>query len=389
MNPPFLDKSALRFPSQDHQIFLNHCGVSPLYPGAVEAAHAWDLAQMERGIGVFFELPDPVRELHAELGRLLDVPAADCSFVRNTAEALSMIANGIRLQPGDAIVSYVHEYPSNHYPWLLQKARGVELRLLRDVDPGGETALPEGRPRAWSLAELDRLLDGRTKIVAVSHVQFTSGFAADLKAAGALCRERGAFLVIDAAQSLGALELRPIEQHVDAVAASGWKWLLGPIGTGVLYTSPRLRDAMEYTMAGADLMQQGEDYLNHAWTPHGDGRRFEYSTAHMASARALATCLRDLFNHYGPAAIERENARLRARLLAGLDLARFRPVRFAAENSAGIQSFLTDEDPQLLMRAAAGRGLVISARGGYLRIAPHFYNTDAEIDRAVQILNAL
>ncbi|MHB1306820.1 MAG: aminotransferase class V-fold PLP-dependent enzyme [Limisphaerales bacterium] len=384
MNASTLDKSGLNFPIRATGVNLSHCGVSPLYPGAAAAARQWDEAHMRLGAGVFRQLPDPTTAVHRAAAALLDVPETDLSFLRNTAEGLSMVANGLPLAPGERIVSYVHEYPSNHYPWRLQEARGAKLELLPDRDCG--SGLPAGRPRGFELADLERLLRvGGVRAVALSHVQFTSGFVADLPAIGRLCREHGAWLIVDAAQSLGVLTLRPREWGVDAIAASGWKWLMGPIGTGLLYTSARLRGELRCTMAGADLMEQGEDYLNHTWRPHADGQVFEYGTASMAPAAALAACIGELQLRHGPTVIAAEAGRLRELLIAGLDPARFRRAHFP-----GVDGPILSWDvaqPEDTVRRAAEAGITVTVRGGYLRTAPHFYNTDDEIHRAIEILN--
>ncbi len=384
MSPASLDKSAFRFPSQERGVYLNHCGISPLYPGAAAAARAWDETHAALGVGVFRKLGDPTNAVRRAAAALLGVPAEDLSFLRNTAEGLSMVANGLPLQPGDQIVSYVHEYPSNHYPWRLQEARGAQLALLPDCDVG--SGLPAERPRGFALEDLEtRLRCGRVRAVALSHVQFTSGFTADLAAIGRLCREHGAWLIVDAAQSLGVSPLRPAEWGVDAIAASGWKWLLGPIGTGLLYTSPRLRAALRCTMAGADLMQQGDQYLDHTWRPHTDGRFFEYSTGHMAAAAALAACLNDLHLRAGIEQIAAETARLRELLIAGLDSTRFRRANLPGANGP-ILSWLVPE-PEAVARRAAEAGVTVTVRGGYLRTAPHFYQTDEEIRLGIEVLN--
>lgn len=379
-----MDTTDPRFPSQEEGVYLSHCGISPLHPAAVATAREWDETHQRFGAGVFARLGDPTRALHEAVGELLDVPASDVSFLRNTSEGLCLLANGLPLDPGDRLVSYVHEYPANHYPWRLQEARGAKLALLPDRPCG--SGLPEGRPRGFELDELEQLLrGGRVRMVALSHVQFTSGFVADLAAVGRLCRRHGAWFIVDAAQSLGALPLRPPELGVDALAAPGWKWLLGPIGSGLLYTSPRLRETLRCTMAGADLMEQGQDYLNHTWRPHRDGRCFEYSTASMSGAAALAASIRALPLRRGIAAMADQLARLHALLADALDPKRFHPVRFPGAGGP-IQSWLV-EQPEAVARRTAAAGVTVTVRGGYLRTAPHAYQTGEEMRRAAEVLN--
>ena len=379
-------KSRESFPIKESTIYLNHCGIAPLYSGALRAQQEFSELHMRRGIAVFAEIPNPLTAFHEVAGRLLTAPAEDISFMKNTAEGLSLIAAGYDLKPGDEIISYVHEYPSNHYPWRLQERRGARLVLLDDVDPTGN--LPAGCPRGWSLEELASRINERTRIVALSHVQFTSGFAADLPRLAELCRARGVDLIIDAAQSLGCLPIDAPGLGLAAVAASGWKWLMGPIGTGLLYTSPQLRSRLNVTLAGADIVQQGDDYLNHTWKPFTDGRMFEYSTAALALTVALRACIEDLFLEPDVHAIQRENLRLQDRLLERLNPRFFQYLRFALENRSGIMSFRVPEVAAFVSRSVEA-GVFVSARGGYLRIAPHFCNTDEEIDRAAAILNKI
>lgn len=387
------------FPVKEHGIYLSHCGISPLYAGAARAARRFDQLHSTRGVGVFYEYGDILGDLRNAVGRFLGVDGSNVAFLKNTAEGLSLVAAGYPFEAGDEVISYIHEYPSNHYPWRIQSARGVALKLLPNRDlrvtaPADDQANPGDagqRPLAFSTDDLEAMITERTRIVALSHVQFTSGFAADLKRIGAICKSRGVHLVVDAAQSLGCLPIRPEEWGIDALASAGWKWLLGPIGTGLLYTSPDFREKLAHTMAGADIVTQGEDYLDHSWQPHSDARRFEYSTAPVSQAVALRACFDELLNRYGIDAIHRRNQSLRERLLAGLDPNLFRLTRFAPEHQSGILAFTLPEnkDPNAFAKAASKAGVLLSSRGGYLRIAPHFCTTEAEVDGAADLLNRL
>jgi cysteine desulfurase/selenocysteine lyase len=397
--------NAENFPVKEHGIYLSHCGISPMYAGAVRAAHRFNQLHSQRGVGVFYEYGDILGNLRQAVGRFLGVDGANVAFLKNTAEGLSLIAAGFPFAAGDEVISYIHEYPSNHYPWRIQAGRGVALKLLPNRDlrlapesgaAAGESSRaansdPGERPLAFSIDDLEALITPRTRIVAISHVQFTSGFAADLKRVGAICKSHGIHLVVDAAQSLGSLPIHPKEWGIDAVASAGWKWLLGPIGTGLLYTSPAFRDKLAHTMAGADSVTQGEDYLDHTWQPHTDARRFEYSTAHVSQAVALQACFDDLLNRYGVRAIHHRNQSLRDRLLERLNASFFQLTRFAPEHQSGILSFLLpgNADSLAFAKAAGSAGVLLSSRGGYLRIAPHFCTTETEIDGAADILNRL
>ncbi|MCK5070268.1 MAG: aminotransferase class V-fold PLP-dependent enzyme, partial [Desulfocapsa sp.] len=268
------DKSENAFPAKKNSLFLAHCSISPMQKQAKEAAQGYLEAMAAEGIRGLPPYYSLIPRFHQKCAELFKSDAANISSIHNTAEGMCLIANGYPFQPGDEVISYVHEFPSNHYAWRLQEKRGVKLILLGDYDPLGSFADVDS-PKGWSMDELEKKVSDRTRIVALSHVQFSSGYAADLKELGAFCKERNIDLVIDGAQSVGCLPLYPEEYNVAAVAVSSWKWLMGPFGAGLMYTNPEFREKIEVTMAGATSMQQGLEYLDHNWNPYEDGRKFE------------------------------------------------------------------------------------------------------------------
>lgn len=376
------------FPDADGSIFLGHCSVSPLYRRAARAIRDFTDDIAAHGVGGLKPHLDILPRLHANGARLLGCAAADISFVHNTAEAMSMVANGYPFAAGDQVISYLHEYPSNHYPWVLQERRGVELIQLADCDPIGDRG-DDSRPRGWSMDELEAKVTARTRVVAVSHVQFSSGYAADLRRLGGFCRERGIDLVVDCAQSLGCLPINPEECHIAALAASGWKWLLGPWASGLLYTSGELRRKLQPVMAGPGMMRQHLDYLDHRWNPHDDGRLFEYSTLAWDHAAGLNAVLEDIFQRYDGAAIRDEVFRLQEVFLAHCDPDLVKPLRFARDNRSGIVALEVAGDLAAIMAQLAAAGVVMTGPAGYLRLAPHFYQSDRQMIRAAAIVNRI
>ncbi len=375
------DKSHALFPVKDQYIYLTHCGIAPLYSGALRAEREVAEAQCRTGALVFSRYDAILDGLHAAAAQVLRTSPDNLAFVKNTTEGIGLIANGYPFQPGDNIISYVHEYPANHYPWKLQEKRGVELVLLPDSMPGD-------RPVAWSMRDLEARVTPRTRVVALSHVQFASGYCADLKTLAAFCLARNIDLVLDVAQSLGSLPIYPEELHAAALVSSGWKWLMGPIGSGLLYTSPSFRHKLDLTMVGAESMQQGTNYLDHAWKPFASAKCFEYSTSPIALAAALETCLREITLRYGIEAIAAEMFRLQDVFLRTLDPQQARPVFAQPEQRSSILSLMVPGDANALRRALLKQNVICTERGGYLRVAPHFYNTEEEMERAAMLINA-
>jgi selenocysteine lyase/cysteine desulfurase len=383
------DKSEKLFPIKEKYVYLSHCGVSPLYARGVEREIEFAHAHAGGGSLVLHEYNDILEGLRATAARLLDTDPANVSYHRNTSEAMSIIASGYPFEPGDEVISYVHEYPACHYPWLVQERRGVKLVLLSDVHTEGNEHV-EGRPCAWSVDELREKITDRTRVVALSHVQFASGYALDLEEVSAICREHGIDLVLDVAQSLGALPVRPEQHGVAACASAGWKWLMGPIATGLMYTSPELREKLQPVMAGAEMMTQGFDYLDHSWTPHTTAKRFEYSTSPPGLVGALEATIADVHLRYSPEEIRDEILRLQDLFLEHLDTEVIAPVRFERRHRSGILALdCLRSDPDELADALLEEGFVCSERGHYLRFAPHFYIEDDDAVRFAETLNRL
>ena len=383
------DKSEELFPVRKRYVYLSSCGVSPLYGGAlarvVEHAHEQAEATPDAIAGYI----DALESLRGNAAQLLRTEPANVSYVRNTSEGISMIAGGYPFEPGDRVLSYVDEYPANHYPWRNLEDRGVELVQLGNViTPGNEHC--GDRVCAVSIDELEAQLTERTRVVALSHVQFTSGYALDLAAVSALCRERGADLVIDAAQSLGAMPVYPDEHGVAAVVSSGWKWLIGPMASALMYTSPDLRRKLRHVLAGAEMMEQGFDYLDHAWNPHETAKRFEYSTSSPALVAGLDASISEVHLRYGMEAIRDEIFRLQDLFLGLVDTELVLPVTFTGVHRSGVLALdCRRRDPAAIAADLLEREFFCSVRGGYLRFAPHFYVTDDEIGRFAETLNGL
>ena len=382
------DKSESLFPIKKQYRFLSHCSVSPLYAPAFN--RECEVAKEQQNVGalLFAEGYGAIlEELRTASAELLKTEADNMAFVKNTSEGMSLLANGYRFSPGDQVIGYSGEYPANFYPWLLQERRGVEFLQLPNRNENGDSSK---LPIRWTIDDLKKLVTDRTRILAVSHVQFTSGYAVNLAELGDFCGKRNIDLVVDAAQSLGSLPVLPEQWNISAVASSGWKWLLGPIGTGLLYTSANLRNRLDHVMVGAGLMHQGEDYLDHSWKPLSTAKRFEYSTSPPSLAAALATCIKELPLRYSVETIKAELFRLQDILLQNLDRERYKTLAIPDAHRSGIMAIICkNKSAEKVVQALAQKHIICSARGGFLRIAPHFCNTDEDLVKTTHVLNSL
>ena len=219
-----MDWTAFRahFPVVKRWAFFDHAAVAPIPDRAVEALEEYGRRIAENGIADVWFWADRVAHVRRLAAQLVNAPSPDdVGFVPNTTVGIGLIAEGFPWQPGDNVILAAEEYPSNQYPWLNLRARGVEVRPV-----------PSRGPRV-ELDDVRAAMDSHTRLLTVSFVQFASGFRADLDALGALCRERGVFFFVDAIQGLGAFPLDVQKTPIDALAADGHKWLLAPEGAGI------------------------------------------------------------------------------------------------------------------------------------------------------------
>ncbi|HNU73138.1 MAG TPA: aminotransferase class V-fold PLP-dependent enzyme [Thermodesulfobacteriota bacterium] len=381
------DKSDEQFPIKKNYTFLAHCGVSPLFARACSMVQEISEGQRDHGVLYIVERYLAILEgLHAAAACLMKTSASNISFVKNTSEGMNLIASGYPFSPGDEIVVFEHEYPAVYYPWKLQETRSARLVLL----PGKSQQTENGTEPSfsWSLGDLQKLISSRTRVLAISHVQFTSGYAADLEEVGSFCKKHRIDLIIDAAQSLGCLPVFPEQHGIAAVVSSGWKWLLGPVGSGLMYTSEEFRHKIGHVAVGAETMRQGMDYLDHSWDPQDTARRFEYSTSPVSLAAGLVTCIRDLFLNYTIESVWQEIMQLQDIFLDHLDQELWHIEQYSPEHRSGILS-LSCCNPDDIARQLLEHGIICSPRAGFVRIAPHFYNSKHEMVQTAAALNAI
>ena len=372
------------FPLSDELVYLNHAAVAP-WPKRTSAAVIRFAEQNSRyGSHFYLDWLHKEAELRTQLQALLNAPSPDdIALVKNTSEALSLVAYGLTWKPGDNIVSSNEEFPSNRLPWQSLANQGVEFRQadLRCINSGADT--PEDA--------LFALVDDNTRLLTISSIQFASGLRMDLERIGEFCKRRGILFCIDAIQSLGAVQFDVQAYHADFVMADGHKWLFGPEGLGVFYSTPEARDKLKLTQYGWHMMKDTHNYENKPWKIHPTARRFECGSPNMLGIHALSASL-SLLLETGMDAVE-------AQVLEKSDYLK----DVITENSALV--LLSERHNQLksgivvfkhrtvandrLYQHLQKNGVVCALRGGGIRFSPHFYNTPEEIDRALALIALL
>lgn len=377
------------FPGAATSGYFNAASGSLLPRCVAETVAATVRAQVERGIHTFASDMARVEETRAALARRIGAEPGEIAFAANTAEAISRVADGLDWREGDEVVLGDLEYPANVYPWANQHDRGARLRVVRSE---------EGRLPA---ARLIDAIGPRTRVLAVSQVQFSSGYRVDLAALGEACRSMGVLFLVDAIQGLGVFPVDVKALRIGALAADGRKWLFGPAGTGFLYLAPEWVERIRPRAAGRLSVEGSPDMLRWARELNGEGQldlaprwragagRFEPGYLNVAGLAGLGTAL-ELGDRIGTGAIRAAVERRAGRLvqgLAALGLPVHGPVE-AGERS-GIVAFAAEGDPDAWCRELGVRGFSLGVRDGYLRAAPHVYTSDDDVERLLAALGEL
>jgi selenocysteine lyase/cysteine desulfurase len=365
------------FPTTRRYNYLNHAAVSPLPLPTLLAVEGQLKDVQENGSVNFQDWLDTKEEARRLLAALLGARPEQIAFMRNTSDALSTVANGLNWRQGDNIVTFRGEFPSNIYPWLrIRDVMGVEVRMCEERD---------GRV---DFGDLSKLVDRKTRIVAISHVQFASGFRTDLARLGQLVRQQDALLVVDAIQALGVIPIDVEAELVDVAAGGSHKWLLAPEGVGYLYLSDRARERIQPTLVGWVSVPQPEDFQNFDQGWNKGTLAWETGTGAAALLYGLKASL-ELLTALGVA----QNARYLEELTDDLcDRLRSAPYEV-------VSSRLAHEKSQIVcIRAEGGmsamalyvhlkkQNIITAPRGDRLRIAPHVYSTHDEIEGLIDAL---
>jgi cysteine desulfurase/selenocysteine lyase len=363
------------FPITGRYVYLNHASVSPLSTPVRDCMNATLDGISQHADRKFEEWEHATMLARRAAARLVNAQPHQIGFLRNTSEALSVIANGIDWRVGDNVVSAAVEFPANIYPWSRLGIHGVSLRLQPERDGLVDTD------------ELLSLVNDRTRVVAISWVQFATGQRLDLRRIGQFCRERNILHVVDAVQGLGALQLDVERDCIDAFAAGAHKFLLGPKGVALLYISDRALEQVSPTVIGWTAVKGYHDYLIHDFDFRDGALRFEGGTLNEIGICGLGKAI-ELFLAVGPQKIEGHLLNLNDHIRRGVEALGYRVIGAGkrGEQSAIIAIEGGNASADEICRQLAARSIIISSRSGRLRVAPHFYNSYEDIDKFISIL---
>jgi cysteine desulfurase/selenocysteine lyase len=358
-------------------IFLDHAGVAPISQ-RVKTAVGKFLSESNEGGSFHYPVwEQEVKEIRHACARLVNAGQDDIAFVKNTSHGLSIVAQGLDWRPGDNVIIYEKEFPSNIYPWLNLRSKGVEVRIIPSRD---------GR---IVMHDIELLMDARTRLLAVSSVQFSNGFRLDLKKTGALCREKQVLLCVDAIQSLGVIPMDVRDCHIDFLSADAHKWLLGPEGIGIFYCRKGLAERLSPSLMGWKSVRNEFNFDDPEFLLKTTALRFEEGSMNLMGIFGLGAAL-DLLFEVGIERIEQRVLDLGDLILQEAEKRGYRVLTPGARHERGGNiTFLGDFDPSNVRDALREKKIMVNARGGGIRVSPHFYNTEDEIISLFRMLDRL
>jgi cysteine desulfurase/selenocysteine lyase len=365
--------------ARGEHVFLNHASTGPHPQRAVDVLREFAALRAEPWkISVETQFGTLARA-RTGCARLIGADPAEIALMVNTSYGLNLAARALPFEPGDVVVTSDREYPSNIYPWLeLEVARGTSLRRV---------------PCAGVLPDEDAILAAldapRVRAVVLSWVSFATGYRIDVARIGRACRERGIWFILDAIQGVGAAPLDVGAVDVDIVACGGQKWLLSPWGSGFVWLHPDLVDSLRPVDVSWMATRGSDDFsrlIDYDFTYRDDARRFEMITLPYQDFAGMVASL-DLFLELGLPSVYARVEALANRIVdwacARDDVRLVTPADPAKR--AGVVA-VAPRDPAAASERLSAAGVIHSLREGAIRLSPHFYNTEDEIDSALEQL---
>lgn len=359
-------------------VYLNHAAISPLSNDVRSAMEHFLDERNRRSIDNFYIWMETAERTRTMIANLIGSSSEErITFMGNTSDGLSAVAEGLDWSNGDEILLNTAEFPSNVQPFRILEKQGVRVRYI-DTDKAGKVT-PE---------RVEESITQKTRLFSISAVQYLSGFKADLESIGKICRENDIIFCVDGIQALGAVDVNVEKCNIDALASGCHKWQMAPMGTGYLYVSESLADRLKPSKTGWLSVEEPWELsnFNQEWLPVSS--HLETGTMNMIGITGLHASLeymRDIgldtiYNEIGGLSdylIDRIKMNDKVHLLTPDD----------ARHKAGIVTFsLSNGDPEEIIDKMGKRSITISVRQGFIRISPHFYNTFEELDLMLEIL---
>ncbi len=370
-----------QFPLLQDWTYFNTASFGPLPSCAVEAAAGHYRRRNDNACLDFLDWYTDIETIRGQAAGLVGADADDIAFAPNTATALSWLVNGMEWKPGDHILSLSDEFPNNLYSGATLEARGVDFT---------RALVPEGR---FSSAEfLDQVTD-RTRVVLLSSVNYSTGLRPPLDPIGAALRERGVLFYVDGTQSVGALVTDVRSAHIDVLGVHGYKWLCSPMGIGFAYVRPEVREWLKPSVYSwrSHRSWRDVDHLHHgAPDLPTEAMRYEGGGQNFSGLYAMGAVL-SLLESLGRKTVDDRVSTVTA---STRDVLRRRGATLLSDqhphyDSPIIAAKFPQQDASALAVELQRRRIAVAARKGNLRVSPHFFNNDDDLERLDAALTAI
>ena len=363
-----------QFPVTGNLIYLNHAAVAPLCKPAADAiraltddAETWGSFHYDRWMTCY-------EGFRRQFARMIHSTPEEIAIVKNTSEGIATVQMGFPWRAGDRVVAFKEEFPANYFPWERLRAKGVDVTWLSLYD---------------SLDRIDEACRG-ARLLAISYVNYLSGYRVDLDALGEICARHGTFFLVDAIQGLGVYPIDVRRSRIHALSADGHKWLLGPEGCGVLYIQREWQDRIEPVEFGWTNIAGYNDYSCRDMALRPDAGRYECGTLNTVGCYGLeaSTAFLNSIEAEEPGALAATITNLADQVAAGVQAKGYELMRpRTPATSSGIVSFRKEGvDSRMIVSRLREHRITAAPRQGWARISPHFYIQPAEIDRMLELL---
>ncbi|MFN7994146.1 MAG: aminotransferase class V-fold PLP-dependent enzyme [Bryobacteraceae bacterium] len=359
------------FPVRKHLVYFNHAGVAPLCRPAADAMQRLSTDCLEFGSFHYQDWMDTYEGVRAAAARLVGADSKEIAIVKNTSEGIATVAMGLNWRSGDKVVAFKEEFPANVFPWKRLESKGIRVEWLSFADP---------------LERIDQACRG-ARLLAISFVQYLSGYRADLESIGEICHRHGCIFLVDAIQGLGAFPLNVRKARIHAFAADGHKWMLGSEGCGILYISQDLQESVEPVEFGWTNVAKYADYASRDMALRPDAGRYECGTLNTIGCYGLRASIQFLLQ-VGVERIAPAVQRLADRVADGAQGKGYEVLgKRSPATGAGIVSIRKPGiESHTIVRRLQDAGIITAPRQGWVRVSPHFYQSPDEVDRFVETL---
>lgn len=361
------------FPHTESRVYLNHAALSPLHNRSLQAIQRYQFTRTYENVEYWPNMPEDKARFKELIGQLINVNPDYVAFTENTSMGLNWLTRGLSWQAGDRVLLNDFEFPSNVYPFLHLESQGVAIDYVKH------------RNGRIALEDIAAQIRPETRVLSISYVQFLNGFKCDLKEIGQLCRENDIIFCVDGIQGIGAVQLDAEDCMIDFLACGGQKWLMWPLGTAFMYIAPRIFDDINPMAPGWLSVDDSWEFFDYDLKYLPTAERFEPGMVNAAGIAGAIASL-EMFLEAGPKNIEETIYRITDYLIDRLqehEYYIYTPLE--RKYRAGIVSF-HHSNAEALAVYLNEKGVHVSVRNGFIRVAPHFYNTEEDIDCLMELM---